>query len=351
MKTGATLEVADLTVQYGTGSLAVRPIEQMSFMVNPGRLALLLGPSGSGKTTLLSALGAMLTPQSGSIRLGDLEVTALRESEVQSYRRDSVGFVFQSFNLIPALSARDNVALPLLLAGVSRPDALRRAESLLAGLELEEHAHRRPAQLSGGQKQRVAIARALVHDPPLLLADEPTANLDHVQTAGIIGVLNGLRDDGRAVVVSSHDARLLPIADEIIRMQQTADDPDGPPQEVRYEAGESIYEQGDWGPFVYVIEEGEVDLIRVTADGHETHLATLGLNQHFGELGPILGLPRWASARARTPVVLTAFGVSEFRKSKTAPWAGDQPASAAGASGSDPETTAASSSLPEIPSR
>lgn len=319
MRTGEPLQVTDLTVEYGQGDLAVRPIESLSFEIMPGQLALLLGPSGSGKTSLLSALGAMLTPLSGSIRLGELEVTALDESGKQAYRRRSVGFVFQSFNLVPSLSALDNVALPLVLSGVQRTDALDLASSELAALDMTPFEGHRPGEMSGGQRQRVAIARALVHDPPLLLADEPTANLDHVQTAGIVSALNELRDQGRVVVVSSHDARLLPIADEIIRMQQDGTDTEGPPQRVVYEQGESIYEQGDWGQYVFVIEEGEVDLLRVSPAGGQQHLATIGVNQHFGELGPILGLPRWSSARARTPVTLMAYGVSEFRKSKVAP--------------------------------
>lgn len=311
---GPLLTVTDLVVEYGTGDRATRPLDGLTFAVDSGEIVLLLGPSGSGKTTLLSVLGGLLTPTAGRVLLGETEVTALGPRALERYRRDAVGIVFQSFNLLPALSARENIAAPLLLAGWRRAEALRRADELAARMGLDGHAGRPPDQLSGGEQQRVAIARGLAHDPVLLVADEPTANLDQVQTDRIIDLLATLRSDGRVIVVSSHDPRLVPIADDVVRMQGGGPEHVVSAQQVRYEQGEVIFARGDWGEHVYVIEEGEVELHAPTRGGVDTLITTLTPGQHFGELGPILGQPRWATARARTPVTLAAHGVVEFRR-------------------------------------
>jgi putative ABC transport system ATP-binding protein len=308
------LTVTDLVVEYHSGEGATRPLDGLSFEVESGEIVLLLGPSGAGKTTLLSVLGGLLSPTSGTVTLGGTDVTALDRRALDHYRRDTVGFVFQAFNLIPSLTASENIAAPLLLTGWKRSDALERAAGLAARMGLDGHAGRRPAQLSGGEQQRVAIARGLAHDPALLLADEPTANLDQVQTDRIIDLLGSLRSDGRVVVVSSHDPRLLPIADDVVRMQGGGPEHVVTVQEVRYERGETIFARGDWGEHVYVIEEGEVDLFAPTRAAVETKITTLAPGQHFGELGPILGQPRWATARARTPVTLAAHSVGEFKR-------------------------------------
>lgn len=312
------LAVEEVTVDFVSGDSVVRALDRMSFGVEPGSLSVLLGPSGSGKTTLLSVLGGLLRPTTGVVRLGNLEVTQMGASQLDSYRRRSVGFVFQAFNLISSLSARENIATPLLLAGTGRREALDRAELLIDAVGLTGHGGKRPGRLSGGQQQRVAIARALVNDPPLMLADEPTANLDHVQTQAVVELLGGLRDEGRVIVVSSHDARVLPIADDIIRMQQSVEPVESTSQPVRYEAAEAIFERGDWGEHIYVIDEGTVELVRREAGREHTVLATLGPGQYFGELGPIFGVSRRVSARAGTDVVLRAHTVGEFR-SMTAP--------------------------------
>jgi putative ABC transport system ATP-binding protein len=308
------LTVTDLVVEYHSGDRTIRPLDGLTFEVDSGEIVLLLGPSGSGKTTLLSVLGGLLTPTSGRVVLGTTEVTALDRRALDRYRRHTVGFVFQSFNLLPSLTARENIAAPLLLAGRSRAEALGRADELAARVGLDGHAARRPAALSGGEQQRVAIARGLAHDPALLVADEPTANLDQVQTDRIIDLLATLRADGRVVVVSSHDPRLLPIADEVVRMQGTGPEHAVTAQQVRYEQGETIFSRGDWGEHVYVIEDGEVELIAPIRTGAELRVTTLAPGQHFGELGPILGQPRWATARARTPVTLAAHSVGEFKR-------------------------------------
>ena len=275
---------------------------------------MLLGPSGCGKTTLLSCLGGILTPTSGSIALGSTEVTGLKGAELDAYRREQIGFVFQAFNLIPSLSARENIAVPLTLTGRSRKEAFERADELLEQVGLAERANHLPSRLSGGQMQRVAVARGLGHNPPLLLADEPTANLDHIQAEAIIRLLQSLRDDGRMIVVSTHDARLVPIADRIVQMVPPDQHEERPTHDVTYAAGESIFEQGDPADLVYVVKSGEVDVIRVLADGGEEQLNRLGPDQYFGELGPFLGFPRSASVRAATDVVLTAYSPRVFRE-------------------------------------
>lgn len=311
---GDGLRVDDLTVEYRRDGYSVRPFEHLSLAARPGELTVLLGPSGSGKTTLLSCLGGILTPAGGTIVVGGDEVTAMRGAALERYRRQHVGFVFQAFNLIPSLSAAENVAVPLMLAGRHRREAVQRAGEVLGRVGLADHVDRRPGQLSGGQQQRVAVARGLAHDPVLLLADEPTANLDYVQAEGVIRLLRDLRDDGRVIVVSTHDARLVPIADQVVTMGPEVTSAEGPPQSVSYVAGEVIFQQGDHADLVYVIDSGSVEIFRPGPDGVEQHLATLPPGQYFGELGPILGFPRSASARAETDTTLTAYGPREFRQ-------------------------------------
>jgi putative ABC transport system ATP-binding protein len=168
------LQVKDLVVEYSSGGYAVRPIDGLDLDVPTGSLAILLGPSGCGKTTLLSCLGGILRPSAGCIEFGDIDVTELDRAGLSAYRRDTVGIVFQAFNLVPSLSALENVMVPLRAAGRSRQQARQRAEELLARVGLADRMRHRPGDLSGGQQQWVAVARAIALDPPLLLADEPT---------------------------------------------------------------------------------------------------------------------------------------------------------------------------------
>ena len=312
--TDGALRVAKLVVEYRRDGYAIRPLDGLDLSATRGELVVLLGPSGTGKTTLLSCLGGILTPTSGKIVLGDIDVTALRQRELQEYRRAQVGFVFQSFNLIPSLSALENVAVPLLLTGRAHRVAFTRARELLDRVGLADRANHRPAHLSGGQQQRVAIARGLVGDPRLLLADEPTANLDYIQAESVIEVLRDLRAEGRIVIVSSHDARLVPVADRVHQMVASHAASDEPATERRFVAGTSIFEQGDRPDRVYEIVDGEVDIVRVYSDGHEEVLNRLRAGQYFGELGLLLGFPRSASARAATDTRAISYGVHEFRR-------------------------------------
>jgi putative ABC transport system ATP-binding protein len=308
------LTVQDLVVEFIHDGYAIRPLNGLSFEAGGGELVVLLGPSGCGKTTLLSCLGGILTPTSGSIQLGDIDVTGLKNRKLDTYRREQIGFVFQAFNLIPSLTARENIAIPLELTGRGRKESYERADELLEQVGLSDRGHHLPSKLSGGQMQRVAVARGLGHNPPLLLADEPTANLDTIQAESIIRLLQRLRDDGRMIVVSTHDSRLMPIADRIVQMLPGTGDGEKAPHKVTLAAGESVFEQGDLAELVYVVESGEVDVIRVFADGTEEHLNRLGPEAYFGELGPFLGFPRSASVRAHTDVVLTAYSPRFFRE-------------------------------------
>ncbi len=308
------LRVRDLVVEFVHDGYAVRPLDGMSFDAPAGELVVLLGPSGCGKTTLLSCVGGILTATSGSIRLGEIDVTGLGQRKLEAYRRDHVGFVFQAFNLIPSLSARENIALPMVLTGRDRRAAFERADELLEIVGLSDRANHRPSKLSGGQQQRVAVARGLGNDPPLLLADEPTANLDHIQAEAIIRLLQELRSQGRTIVVSTHDARLVPIADRIVHMVPDTAEAEQPTHQVTLAAGTSLFEQDDHSDFVYVVDSGEIDIIRVLADGGEELLSRIGAGRYFGELGPFLGFRRSASARAHTDVELTAYNPRVFRE-------------------------------------
>ena len=308
------LVVDDLVVEFVHDGYAIRPLDGLSFEAQAGELVVLLGPSGCGKTTLLSCLGGILTPTSGTIRVGDLAVTDLKGKDLDQYRRGEIGFVFQAFNLIPSLTARENIAVPLTLTGTSRADAFARADALLDQVGLGDRGGHLPSKLSGGQMQRVAVARGLGHDPKLLLADEPTANLDHIQAEAIIRLLQGLRDDGRMIVVSTHDARLVPIADRIVQMVPPHGEPEQSVKQLSFDAGHSIFEQGDASDLVYVVESGEVDVIRVLADGSEEHLNRIGPGSYFGELGTFLGFPRSASCRAHSDVELTSYSPDVFRE-------------------------------------
>jgi putative ABC transport system ATP-binding protein len=307
------IDIRDLTIEYDSAGYLVRPIDHFDLQVESGELVLLLGASGSGKTTLLSALAAILRPTAGTIRVGEAEVTGLRGAALTEYRRHRVGVVFQTFNLVPSLTARDNVQAPLWAARIPARQARARAEELLDRVGLRERLDHRPGDLSGGQQQRVAIARALAHDPPLILADEPTAHLDYIQVEGVLRLLRDLAQPGRIVVVATHDERLLPLADNVVHLSQPVLTEALPPQHFEFESGQLVFEQGDRSELVYTIEDGEIEIVRQRADGTEELLAVLGPGRYFGELGPLFGLQRSASARAVGPAVLTGYGARGFR--------------------------------------
>lgn len=213
------LLVEHLVVERTTGSARVRPIDGLSFRAHPGSVTLLLGPSGSGKTTLLSCLAGLLPATAGRVQLGGVDVGGLRGDARVRHRRHAVGVVFQAFNLVPSLDALENVMVPLRAGGASRAVARQRAVAALTRVGLGHRLHHRPGALSGGEQQRVAIARAVAPDPALVLADEPTAHLDAVQVDGVIELLRSLADEGRTLVVATHDQRLLPIAHRLVDLR------------------------------------------------------------------------------------------------------------------------------------
>jgi putative ABC transport system ATP-binding protein len=231
------LNVEQLTIAYQSGSEVVRPIHDLDLSVRPGELVLLHGPSGCGKTTLLSAIAGLLTPESGSIRIGGVDVTELTGRRMLEHRRRTIGMVFQAFNLVPSLTAEENVAIALRLAG-HRPRAARAtARELLTRFEMGHRLSHRPATLSGGQQQRVALARALAANPPVLLADEPTAHLDHTQVDLVCATLRSIADAGRIVLIATHDDRLIASADRIVKLDAVVPSGDGPAEPRALEAG------------------------------------------------------------------------------------------------------------------
>jgi putative ABC transport system ATP-binding protein len=308
------LSIQDLVVEYSSGGYAVRPINGMSLDVSSGSLVILLGPSGCGKTTLLSCLGGILRPKSGSIAFGGVDITALDGSALAKYRRDEVGIVFQAFNLVPSLTALENVIVPLRAAGRSRTSARQRAEELLTQVGLADRLKHRPGDLSGGQQQRVAVARAIALDPPLILADEPTAHLDFIQVEEVLRLIRSLAQGERVVVVATHDSRMLPLADRVVELVPMLSSTNRPPETVHLTAGEVLFEQSTMGELIYVVSAGEFDILRELADGGEELVKVAGTGDYFGEIGVLFNLPRSATVRARTDATAVGYTAQAFRE-------------------------------------
>ena len=208
-----------ITKSYGTGDARVTALRGVDLEVRRGELLMLVGPSGCGKTTLISVITAILDQDSGECEVLGRDLQHMNQSERAHFRGVSIGFVFQLFNLLPALTAIENVAIPLLINGLSRRRAEVRAREALKTVGLGVRLSARPTQLSGGQQQRVAIARALVHDPKLIVCDEPTSNLDHETGRSMMEILQGTaKRPDRALIVVTHDTRIFEFADRIARM-------------------------------------------------------------------------------------------------------------------------------------
>jgi putative ABC transport system ATP-binding protein len=216
------LSASGLVKTYGAGSGLVRAVDGVDLEVLAGESVAVMGPSGCGKSTLLHLLGGLDRPTAGSIKLAGQHVDRLSERSLARLRRDAVGFVFQAFHLMDELTAVENVEFPALLAGQSPRPARRRATELLDRIGLADRAGHLPSALSGGQRQRVAIARALANEPLVVLADEPTGNLDSEATLDVLRLLDDLRADGQTVVIVTHDARIAATSDRLLTMRDGA---------------------------------------------------------------------------------------------------------------------------------
>jgi putative ABC transport system ATP-binding protein len=209
----------DVIKIYGSGNAEVHALRGVDVEVYPGELTMLVGPSGCGKTTLLSVVAGILRPTSGRVTALGTDLTQLSSWRRTAFRRQHVGFVFQQFNLLPALTAAENAAVPLVIQGYSKHRAVAAAKALLGKMGMADRVNNLPGQLSGGQQQRVAIARALIHRPQLLVCDEPTSALDHKTGHAILELLRSIAIEGdRAVIIVTHDSRIFEFADTMARM-------------------------------------------------------------------------------------------------------------------------------------
>lgn len=216
---GALLQVRDVSKVYGTGHTAVTALDSATMSVDQGEFVALLGPSGSGKTTLISIIGGLLAATSGTVTLGDIDVTSLSKRELTRFRAERVGFVFQSANLVPFLTARENLLYVATLVKTPKKAAQQRADQLLEELGLADRAKNLPEQLSGGERQRVAIGRALMNDPDLVLVDEPTAALDTALGKQVVQLLRReIKDRGKTGIMVTHDLRMVEYTDRVFEI-------------------------------------------------------------------------------------------------------------------------------------
>ncbi|HET6374138.1 MAG TPA: ABC transporter ATP-binding protein [Candidatus Polarisedimenticolia bacterium] len=229
------IELKDLTKLYPMGNEEVRALDGVSLDIERGEYVAIMGPSGSGKSTLMNLIGCLDTPTSGRYKLNDREVSKMDDNELAAIRNKEIGFVFQTFNLLARTSALGNVELPLIYAGVPRAERLKRAKEALEAVGLGDRMSHRPNELSGGQRQRVAVARALINTPSLLLADEPTGNLDSKTGAELMALLDELNRRGNTIVVVTHEddiarhaRRVVKLMDGRIVMDQPVERPVGP---------------------------------------------------------------------------------------------------------------------------
>jgi putative ABC transport system ATP-binding protein len=215
---GAVIELIDVTKTYATSAVEVRALDGVSLRIEENEFVAITGPSGSGKSTLMHILGCLDVPTSGAFRLSGHDVQSLGENQLADVRNLLIGFVFQQFNLLAYLPAWRNVELPLVYAGVGLSERKERAHEALRKVGLEDRADHKPGELSGGQQQRVAVARALVTEPALILADEPTGNLDSTSTADVLGLLVELHEEGRTIVLITHESEVAQRAQRVIEV-------------------------------------------------------------------------------------------------------------------------------------
>ncbi|HXI91692.1 MAG TPA: ABC transporter ATP-binding protein [Blastocatellia bacterium] len=216
----ATITAEEISVTYGAGHTAVRALDKVNLRFRAGEMALVMGPSGSGKTTLLSVVGCLLTPDAGNVSVMGRPVTRLSEAKRGVIRQHNIGYIFQAFRLFHSLNAIENVTIALEISGRPRGEAKDAAMTALDSVGLADKLRLKPNELSGGEKQRVAIARALVNDPPIILADEPTASLDSISGSQIAEMLMQIaQEQQRLVIVVSHDPRIVQFGSRIVKMQ------------------------------------------------------------------------------------------------------------------------------------
>ncbi len=213
------IDLQEIVKTYKTGTIEVQALRGVSLRIERGEYVAVMGPSGSGKSTLMNVIGCLDRPTSGNYRLDGIDVSALDDRALAKIRLEKLGFIFQGFNLLPRTDALKNVSLPLFYAKVSPKERRERAVRALAEVGLADRAHHRPSELSGGQQQRVAIARALINNPAVLLADEPTGNLDTTTSEEILGLFETLHRSGRTIVIVTHDEEVAERANRVVRLR------------------------------------------------------------------------------------------------------------------------------------
>ena len=339
----STVSVRGLSHWFGQGEQKKQVLYENDLEIAPGEIVIMTGPSGSGKTTLLTLIGALRSVQEGSVRIQGEELRSLRPSQLVLARR-KVGFIFQAHNLFMSLSARENVCMALELHRHDRRTRRRKAEEILTQLGLRERVDYKPEALSGGQRQRVAIARALVNEPPLVLADEPTAALDKDTGRQVVDLLRSLADQrGLTIMIVTHDNRILDVADRIVNMVDGRVTSDAAVRETvqvceflvksqvfrgqspqmlaefaqkmraeQYAAGSTLVQQGGPPGRFYVIRSGHCT-VEVRTGDEVKQVARLGPGEHFGEAALITGGPRNATVKAETEVQLLSLSQEEFK--------------------------------------
>jgi putative ABC transport system ATP-binding protein len=336
--------VRGLNHTFGSGELKKQVLFDNELELARGEIVIMTGPSGSGKTTLLTLLGALRSVQRGSIRILGQELAGLSAAQLVAVRRQ-IGFIFQAHNLFASLTARQNVRMALELNSVNGAEMNRRAVEMLTAVGLGSRVEYKPSQLSGGQRQRVAIARALVHEPRLILADEPTAALDKQSGRDVVNLLRKFAKERLAtILIVTHDNRILDVADRIVNMVDGRIVSDVVISEAaaicdflrrvplfsglvstkltevadrmkieHFAPGQQVIRQGDAGDRFYLIRRGEAEVTADRGQG-ETHLAHLDEGRFFGELALMTGEPRSATVKAKTELELCSLGKADFQE-------------------------------------